>query len=306
MSSLISQSDNRNKRLRCMGAAYMAVIALAGIIFSGCGQSGVNIDNAPYVPKIVVEGYLYCGETVGNIRLMKNFPIGSPVDTSTLYLTPSGNNVQATINGTSLSFDPATQTYFSKQINVGYGQTYTLDVYAEVDGAKLHTTSTTTTPPKGFRIINRNMGSFGYNSPLMSLTFLPSPGTGFYAFSIVPDTATTANFIYNNVFRNNLDSAKVAKNLNNFKFNGAIESGINSYSATAFALPIRSDETWFYGKYTVVGYAGDSNFKDYVLTAPSVQEPDGNFHEPVLIFKGDGIGVFASAIADTATFTITR
>lgn len=82
--------------------------------------------------------------------------------------------------------------------------------------------------------------------------------------------------------------------------------GINSYSSGPFVLHIRSNETWFYGKYTVVAYAGDTNFKDYVMTAPSVQEADGNFHEPILIFKGNGIGVFASAIADTATFTVTR
>ena len=306
MFSLLRKFGNRNDEFGGLRALSISIAVLVGLLLSGCGQSGVNINNAPYVPKIVVEGYLYCGETVGNIRLMRNFPIGSPVDTSTFYLTPSANDVQATINGTSLSFDPTTQTYFSQQINVGYGQTYTLDVYADVDGSKLHTTSTTTTPLRGFRIINRDMGSFTYNSALMSLTFLPSPGTGFYAFSIVPDTATTANFIYDNVFRSKLDSAKVAKNLNDYKFNGAIEDGINSYAGTAFALPIRSDETWFYGKYTVVGYAGDTNFMDYVLTAPSVQEPDGNFHEPILIFKGDGIGVFASAIADTATFTITR
>ena len=306
MFSLLRKFGNLTDKFGRLRALSISIAAFVGLILSGCGQSGVNIDNAPYVPKIVVEGYLYCGESVGGIKLMRNFPIGVPVDTSTLYLTPSADDVQVTINGISLSFDPTTLTYFSKQINVGYGQTYTLDVSADVDGSKLHTTSTTTTPLEGFRIINKNMGSFTYNSALMSLTFLPSPGTDFYAFSIVPDTATTANFIYNNVFRNKLDSADVAKNLNDYEFNGAIEEGINSNAGTAFALPIRSDETWFYGKYTVVGYAGDSNFKDYVLTAPSVQEPDGNFHEPILIFKGDGIGVFASAIADTATFTITR
>ncbi len=33
-----------------------------------------------------MEGYLYCGETVSNIRLMRNFPIGAQVDANELNL----------------------------------------------------------------------------------------------------------------------------------------------------------------------------------------------------------------------------
>lgn len=284
----------------------IATAVVLGLTLAGCGKSGVNINNAPYVPKIVVEGYLYPGSSVSKIRLMRNFPISAPVDTSSLYLTPSSNDVRVSINGSQLTFDPSTQTYFDNQMNVGYGKTYTLEVYATIDGSQLHTTSSTTTPESGFRIITRKLGSFPYNSQFIALTYLPSPGTQFYAFSIVPDSASTDNFIYNNVFRRNLDSATVAKNINNFRFHGSVQQGIDSYSSSAFTMPIQSNQTWFYGKYTVVGYAGDSNFMNYVITAPSVQEADGNFHEPVLIFKGDGIGVFASAITDTATFTVTK
>lgn len=276
------------------------------MILAGCGKSGVNLDNAPYVPKIVVDGYLYCGQAVGNIRLMRNFPIGSAVDTSQLDLTPSGNGVAVTINGTPLSFDPATQTYYNNQITVGYGETYTLEVHAEVDGSELYTTSTTTTPKRGFEILDRNIGSFPYNSQFMAVEFLPSPGTGFYAFSIVPDSAGTGNFIYDNAYRSNIDSADVAKNLNEYKFRDELAQDLNSYSGTAYVLPIRSSDTWFYGSYTIVAYAGDANFSDFALTAPTVQQADGNFHEPVRIFQGDGIGVFASAIADTATFSIVK
>ncbi|MBI2419393.1 MAG: hypothetical protein HYV28_16140, partial [Ignavibacteriales bacterium] len=53
------------------------------------------------------------------------------------------------------------------------------------------------------------------------------------------------------------------------------------------------------------GFAGDLNFKNYLLSADS-QEPDGNFHEPVQIFTGDGIGVFASAVKDTLVFSIIK
>ncbi len=289
-----------------MNIVRTALVIYLISMLAGCGKSGVNLNNAPFVPKIVVEGYLYCGETVSHIRLMRNYPIGAKVDTSSLYLTPTANDVQVSINGIPLLFDPSTQSYFSRQISVGYGKTYTLSVQASVDGSELSTTSTTTTPERGFKLTNPNIGTFPYDSPFITLGFLPSPGTSFYAFSIVPDSASTGNFIYNNLFRQNLDSADVAKRLNDFKFQGVVEQGLDSHYSGTFALHVRSSETWFYGRYTIVAYAGDSNFKDYVLTAPSVQEADGNFHEPILIFKGDGIGVFASAIADTATFTVTK
>jgi hypothetical protein len=51
-------------------------------------------------------------------------------------------------------------------------------------------------------------------------------------------------------------------------------------------------------------YAGDNNFKDYVLTVSNVQQPDGNFIEPRMYLTGDGIGIFGSAIRDTVTFNL--
>ncbi len=69
---------------------------------------------------------------------------------------------------------------------------------------------------------------------------------------------------------------------------------------------IDSRNTPFYGTYTVVAYTCDQNFKDFLLTAPNVQEVDGNFHEPVETFQGDSIGVFGSATTDTLRFTLTK
>ena len=145
------------KEKNSMKKLWVSIAAALALMLAGCGKSGVNVDNAPYQPKIVVEGYLYCGETVSNIRLMRNFPIGAQVDTNRLNLTPLGNDVKASINGVALSFDPATQTYYASQISINYGETYTLDVSASVGGSQLHTTSTTTTPPE--RLLTSQQGS---------------------------------------------------------------------------------------------------------------------------------------------------
>lgn len=280
--------------------------AAAALLFAECGSPGVNVNDAQYEPKITVEGYLYCGETVKDIRLMRNFPLGAPLDQSRLYLTPSGNNVSVTVNGTPLNFDPGTDTYYNEDMKIGYGETYTLEVFATIDGKNLHTTSATTTPRKGFEVLQKNLGQLKYNTSFPSITFKTSPGTDYYIFSIVPDSASTSNFIYENALRSNEDSARVANDLNDLKFRYGTMNNINSYNGQTYTYTVQLNQTWFYGTYTVTAYAGDANFKDYVMTAPSVQEFDGNFHEPVLIFNGDGIGVFASAIRDTVRFAIIK
>lgn len=284
----------------------IAPILLTAVIFSACGKSGVDVSNAPYEPKIAVEGFLYCGETVKNIKLMRNVPIGEQVDGAKLCLTPSGNNVVVAINSTLLKFDPQTQTYYNNQIAVGYGESYTLEVSARIDGTQLHATSTTKTPQRGFTVLNRSLGRFQYGSDSIVVNLSPSPGTSFYAFSIVADMATAENFIYDNQYTPKFDSATVAENLNGFRFQYDAMSDINSYGNNIYPFMVRGYHTWFYGSYTMIVYAGDDNFRYYLFTSTSVQEPDGNFHEPIETFEGDGIGVFASAIRDTVKFSISK
>ena len=65
-------------------------------------------------------------------------------------------------------------------------------------------------------------------------------------------------------------------------------------------------DTWFYGRYRAIMYAGDQNFKYYFTTHEDVQDIDGNLYEPKFNIDGDGIGVFGSFIADTVYFEIIR
>jgi len=284
----------------------LIILVLSSIIFMECGRPGVNISDAGYEPKIAVEGYLYCGESIKDFRLSRNYAIGVQIDSSSLYLTPSTNNVTITINGMPLYFDQTTKTYYNSQITVDYNKTYTLAVSAIVDGQNLQTTSTTTTPQKGFTVLSNNLGTFTYDGNPITVNFITSPGTDFYVFSIVPDTASTSNFIYNNVLRKNIDSSDVVKNFNDFKFRDGILDNINSNAGIDYSFTLQLQDTWFYSTYTIIAYAGDVNFKAYFLTAPNVEEFDGNFHEPIQIFTGAGIGVFASAIRTTVKFSIVR
>jgi hypothetical protein len=56
----------------------------------------------------------------------------------------------------------------------------------------------------------------------------------------------------------------------------------------------------------MIVYAADENYRLFSLSYKNVQEFDGNFHEPKVTLQGDGIGVFASMIADTVYFKVNK
>ncbi len=278
----------------------LCLLPLAGLV--SCGDPNIDITSIAYEPKIVVEGYLYPGEPVHNIKITRNFPLNQTLDTAS-FIIP---NASVRINGVSLTFDPVTFSYYSDAIVVAKGQTYKLEVNAVVAGQNLQTSATTTVPAQGFRLLTKELGDTLHYGSEITLKFIPTATTNFYAFSIRPDSASVANFIFDNEFRKDIKPEDVEKDLNNYRFQlGFIMNLLPSATDTTLQ-PIQSFDTWFYSTYKVIVYAGDENFKNFVLTAPNVKEFDGNFHEPKLILTGNGIGVFASAIRDTAYFTINR
>jgi len=127
-----------------------------------------------------------------------------------------------------------------------------------------------------------------------------------YIFSMIAESASLKNFIYENPYYPNYDSNDVWTDYNNFRFQLDELSDIDSYSSNVYTFIVEGHDTWFYGPYTVTVYAGDRNLRYYLATAMEVQEMDGNFHEPYPIFDDDGIGVFASAIRETVKFTIIK
>ena len=56
--------------------------------------------------------------------------------------------------------------------------------------------------------------------------------------------------------------------------------------------------------FCAVAYATDANFKNFFLIHSTLQEINGNLHEPALNIGVDGVGVFGSAVADTSFFEV--
>ena len=290
-----------------MQVIKVILVLIIPLLFIRCGDPGVDITNVTYEPKIAVEGYLYAGETIHDIKLSRNFALGQPRDLSKLTLTPHDNSVTVTINGVPLLFDPQSRTYFNNTVTVEFGKTYSLSVSAIFDGKQLRTESVTTVPQKGFNLITvGNLGDKKYNMDNIKLDFRPSPGCDFYVFAVIADSASIGNFIYGNPFITNIDSSDVGKNLDDYKAQFDAVSDIDSYANAVHSFNVLPYMTWFYSTYKAFVYAGDKNFRNYLFSVPNVKEFDGNFHEPVQIFTGDGIGVFASAVRDTVEFNIVR
>jgi hypothetical protein len=280
------------------------LIGVITILFTACGDPSVDISQVEYNPKLVVEGYVYPGEPVKDIWLMKNVPLNSEVNAEDLYLSPSANQVIATINGVELHYDAEKMNYYTDDLQIDFGKEYNLVVEAVVEGTALRTEIKTTTPLQGFDLIRNDLGELVYRNDQVYIDFHPSPMTGFYAFSINAKDADFDTFIFDNPYFPNIDSADLADNFKGFKYEYNLQLNIEGTPQDTISYHLLGLDTWFYGDYDVIVYAGDKNMKDYILSAGSVQEFDGNFHEPRYHFSGDGIGVFGSAIRDTLTFTL--
>ncbi len=280
------------------------IIVVLAFILNACGDPVVEIDSSQYEPKISVEAFIYAGETVNDIKLSRNFRIGEKVVLDDLKLSPSANSVVVSINDIPLEYDAVKKVYFNNQMLIDYDKDYTLKVTAVVEGKSISATSTTHTPAKGFALVGNDLGTYKYRQSDVHILYMPSPGTDFYAFSFLADTASTENFIYNNPLQPNMSPKDVEDNFNSYYFQAKYETNMNSYLPGPFDYQVKYYDAWFYSTYTTVVYAGDDNFRYYIFTAKNVQEFDGNFHEPKVIFTGDAMGVFASAIRDTVTFRI--
>lgn len=282
---------------------FIIIVMSAAALYSCCDPA-VEIEEVNYEAKITVEGYLYPGETVTKIKLTRNFPLETTIDSTNLILTPAGNSVNASINGVQLIFDESNGYYYSDNLLIENNKTYKLQVSAVIEGRQLYTESETTTPKTGFKILNKDLGDIKYVQQKAKIQFNPAEGTGFYAFSIRPQNGTIDNFIFNNPYFPNLEREDVEDELNNFLYEMNLIINVNSNAGSIIDYEVRELNTWFYTDYKVIVYGGDENFKDYLLTVNRVQQPDGNFIEPEFHFLGDGIGIFGSAVKDTVTFNL--
>lgn len=283
---------------------YILIMVML-LIFFACGDPAVDIEDVNYDPKIVVEAVISPGEKIEKVRLMRNFPLETDIDSMEMFLDPEVNNVNASINGTSLQYDEFTQSYFCGLIPE-YDKEYTLTVSATIDGTLLGCSSTTRTPSQGFEVVNRYLGTIKYREDKAGIMFYTSPGTDSYVFSIRPEGATLDNFIYDNPFVPDIKREDLEENFGDFLYEFAMIININSYSDKPVNYEVNELDMWFYTDYRIIAYAADKNFRDYLITAGSVQEPDGNFVHPVLHFEGDGIGVFGSAVKDTLGFKLVK
>jgi hypothetical protein len=286
---------------------------MTSMMLTACGSGTLSITEATYQPKIAIQSVLVPGQ-IARVKVGRNFPVNVVIDPNTIAITNASVMI-ADENGAAvaLAYNAQTQTYEAPQLNVAYSATYTLTVDASIDGQALHARATTTVPNAGLNILEESsrLGSMVYrqrdsqgNLINFNLVFERSPGTGYYAVSVVSLEADTSTFIYDNPFRE-LTAEELLADFEEYKYlyfwvqDKPLTPGVSS-------IEIASLYTFFYGKYRVILYAADRNFRDFQTTHELLQGIDGNYHEPAFHLEGDGIGVFGSAAVDTAYFEILR
>ncbi len=295
---------------------YLSVIVIGLFSLLGCGEGKVDISEAQYEPKIVVDAYIYPHKKVESIYITRNVPLDKNFDFSKVLLT----NASARITDLStnkvylLEYNPSklSYEYNGNDLVIENGKSYRLEVEATIDGKNLLTSSVTTVPLNGFSINKLDPEVMKYRLTdengivkKINVSFSPAANAEIYGISITALNPTTKNFIYDNAYHTDLDTNDVVEDFDSYKQQMYwLQNSKND--ATQLDVDVEWHAIWFYTDYRVIIYAGDKNFKDFLLTQQNVQEMDGNFHEPKLHLEGDGIGVFASAIPDTVYFRITK
>ena len=294
-------------------------ILVASLFLTACGTGVVEVDDSNYEAKIAIDGYIYPHNPVTNIRIMRNFPLNTSLLRTDVFLVDAQVTLTDETNQQdyTLVFNPQTlaHEYPGNDLVIEYGQSYTLRVIATIDGTQLQCSTTTHVPEEGFHVVRQDskiapskffpLNADG-SAEKWEFAFERSPNTGFYALSVVALDADTSTYIYDSPFSrfdnaSDFEEEEWKDQIYNFTWQQDLQM-----RSGATTLPLDWYLFSFYGNYRTILYAGDQNFRDYLLTAWQIQEIDGNFHEPVLHIEGDGIGVVGSAIADTVFLEVLR
>ncbi len=282
-----------------------------------CGETPINIDERTYVPKIVVEGYLFPDQPVKNIRITRNFPLNREIELAQIIIDDAAVTLTDVQQGIvyRLRYNPENFAYDypGTDLSIDFAHAYRLEVAATIDNQPLRTASTTTVPDRGFEIIPeksrllplqyRQKDNQGHLQSFV-VAFYRSPNTTFYVLSMQAMEASSDNFITANPYGVQIDEVDEEMLQELAHQSRWVEVVIEGTMAHYLEVPWLL--IWFYGRYQAILYAGDKNFKDYFLTHNRIQDLDGNLYEPKFHFEGDGIGVFGSAIADTIYFEVIR
>lgn len=309
MNTKLKNKNNSNYKIKLYITAFLIFISA---FFAGCGEGTLDISEAKYEPKIVIDGYIYPDSKIEEIKITRNFPLNQTVDFSKAVIADAnvtvtdialGKTVTLEYNSENFSFE---DPYF--EIKVEPGKSYRLDVDAVIDGKQLHASSVTTVPLSGLEILD-GVTALKYREKdpegklkNISLTFRPSEKCDFYAYVVQPERPTNESFIYDNAYFE-VTEKDLEENWGRFILEYSWLQNVDPQTPV-FTQKIEWHQIWFYGGYYVTIYAGDRNFRDYVMSNNFVQEPDGNFHEPKLHIDGDGIGVFGSAIRRVFHFSV--
>ncbi|RJP72375.1 MAG: DUF4249 family protein [Ignavibacteriales bacterium] len=295
---------------------YLVVLVIGLLSLAGCGEGKVDISEAEYEPKIVVDAYIYPGKKVELVYITRNVPLDKNFDLSKVLLTDANARITDLTDGKiyMLEYNPSklSYEYNGSDLAIQNGKSYKLEVEATIDGKNLRTSSVTTVPLNGFNINKLDPEVMKYRLTdendivkKINVSFSPAANAEIYGISITALNPTIKNFIYDNAYHSDLDTNDVIEDFDSYKQQMYwLQNSKND--ATQLDIDVEWHAIWFYTDYRVIIYAGDKNFKDFLLTHKNVQEMDGNFHEPKLHLEGDGIGVFASAIPDTVYFRIIK
>lgn len=293
------------------------MIVTGSLWIFACGKTSVTIDESTYEPKIVIDAVIYPNKPIENIRIKRNFPVGSTISYDNINLPASKVWITHIDKDTTweLSYNWLRESfsYPDSEVTIEYETEYRLDVEADIDGNLLRASSTTLTPGPGFYILADSSisGSIRYrqkdaNGNLIypRVVFHQAESAEFYLLSLMAQDASPETFIEDNSFGIKLeDVLDDGATIKDFQYSAMWAKPNPDYKGYG-VMEISWRRFWFYGIQRIWLYAGDKNFYHFYRTHQFVQEADGNLHEPIFEIEGDGIGLFGSAVRSVLYFEL--
>jgi hypothetical protein len=302
----------------------MKLLVLISIFLVACGSPTVDLNEAKYEPKIVVEAYIFPGLPIKKVKLSRNFPINSVIsEEKSKLINPKVALKNLSTNETVLLvYDELTNLFIdtSEAFIISNDISYEISVEGYIDNKRLTASAITHTPAQQVFFTNKELVTYQYRSnKTPNIHFKSVSNVNYYAIEVQALNPTKESFIYpneGNIFvepddpdnDEKITESKVIEDLLTgeiaYDFTESNISGVNKTNLD-LSFSFEWQEFNYEGKYELILLATDKNFRDYKETYNNVEQ-FGDFVEPVFHFKGDAIGVFGSATIDKMYIQITK
>jgi hypothetical protein len=248
-----------------LNVIHLALPIVGGFLLISCGKTTITIDESTYEPKIVIIGYIFPHTPVTNIKVTRNFPIGTTIEKDKVPLRDANVRIKDILKDSTYTLVynnlKSCFEYPGDDLYIDYGNSYEIRVNASIDGQNRAATSMTTLPEQGL-LINRDESIYGdlyyrqkdESGAVISprVAYEQSSDAAFYLLSISSTQASQETFVYENPFGFDIqDALDGGAKIEDFQYRARWTRPENMGDGFS-VIELNWFQIWFYGPYRLL------------------------------------------------------